>query len=53
MARVQREKLGDFDALLAKMKPDTKLASLAELRPALAAAFYFWPYIFAGADITG
>lgn len=46
MARVQHEMLGDFDGLLAKMKPDTKLAILNfdQRSPRL----YFWPYVFAG-----
>ena len=46
MTRVQSEMLGDFDSLLAKMKPDTKLLTLNfdQRSPRL----YFWPYVFAG-----
>ena len=46
MTRVQHEMLGDFDGLLAKMKPNTKLALLNfdQRSP----RFYFWPYVFAG-----
>jgi hypothetical protein len=47
MTRVEHEMLGDWDALLAKMKPHTRLAMLnfAQRSPRM----YFWPYVFAGA----
>lgn len=47
MKRVEHEMVGDFDGLLAKMKPHTRLAMLnfAQRSPRM----YFWPYVFAGA----
>jgi hypothetical protein len=47
MTRVEHEMLGDFDGLLAKMKPHTRLAMLnfEQRSPRV----YFWPYVFAGA----
>lgn len=47
MKRVEHEMMGDFDGLLAKMKPHTRLAMLnfAQRSPRM----YFWPYVFAGA----
>jgi hypothetical protein len=46
MRAVQHEMLGDFDGLLAQMKPNTKVALLNfETR---SKRMYFWPYVFAG-----
>ncbi|MBX3229896.1 MAG: hypothetical protein KIT84_06135 [Labilithrix sp.] len=46
MRRVEHEVLGDFDALLTKMRPRTRLAMLnfEQRSPRM----YFWPYVFAG-----
>ena len=44
--RVEREKLGDLDGLLAAMRPDTRLAMLNFERSS--PRTHFWPYVFAG-----
>ena len=46
MTSVEHEMLGDFDALLAKMRPQTRLALLNFDQRS--SRTYFWPYVLAG-----